>query len=265
MSTTTISPPAFRHAASRVRERWEESHRMNVGMTERIISAAAGALAAGYGISRRDPLGYALAGVGGWLIYRGASGHSFMMRALGVSTAGEEWLQLAPKHGEAARPDHGKAVHVRDEVTIDRPVADIYNFWRDFTNLPRVMPHLISVERIDGGRSHWKSRGPAGLTAEWDAVVESDVPNELIAWESVEPASVPNGGSVRFHPAPGGRGTEVCVALHYQPPAGHVGHWAAKLFGEEPGQHLREGLRHIKQVLETGEIATNEPQPHGRR
>lgn len=265
MSTTTMTQPVHRRAGSPERERWERSNRINVGTTQRIVSAAAGAVAAGYGISRRDPLGYGLAALGGLLIWRGASGNSMLMSALGVSTAGTEWLQLAPRYGAAAQPDHARAVHVRDEVTINRPVHDIYNFWRDFSNLPRVMPHLISVEPLDGNRSHWKARAIGGATAEWDAVIENDVPNELIAWESVAPAAVPNGGSVRFRPAPGGRGTEVCVALHYQPPAGQIGRLAAKLFGQEPGQHLREGLRHLKQLFEAGEIATNQPQPHGRR
>lgn len=188
-----------------------------------------------------------------------------VMGPLGLSTAGEDRLQLAPKHGEAARPDHARAIHVRDEITIQRPVEEVYLFWRELSNLPRAMQHLISVEPMGDRRSHWKTRAPAGATAEWDAVIENDVPMELIAWESVSPAAIPNGGSVRFRPAPGGRGTELSVALHYQPPAGRLGQWTAKLAGLEPAQQLREDLRRLKQLLEAGEIATNEGQPHGRR
>jgi uncharacterized membrane protein len=94
---------------------------------------------------------------------------------------------------------------------------------------------------------------------EWDADVVDDRPNELIAWRSVEGSEVENGGAVRFRPAPGRRGTEVIVHLHFSPPGGAIGAGMARLFGEHPEQQLHEDLRRFKQVIETGEIARSEP------
>jgi hypothetical protein len=37
----------------------------------------------------------------------------------------------------------------------------------------------------------------------------------------------------------------------------------AKLFGEEPELQLKDDLGRMKQILETGEIATTEGQPRG--
>jgi len=37
------------------------------------------------------------------------------------------------------------------------------------------------------------------------------------------------------------------------------------LFGEEPEQQIREDLRRFKELMEAGEIATTDGQPHGRR
>ncbi len=82
------------------------------------------------------------------------------------------------------------------------------------------------------------------------------MPNELIAWRSLEGVDVDNAGSVRFRPAPGNRGTEVTVELNYEPPAGRIGVTIAKLFGEEPEQQVREDLRRFKQVMEAGEVPT---------
>ena len=65
-------------------------------------------------------------------------------------------------------------------------------------------------------------------------------------------AAVSNAGSVRFLPAPDGRGTEVHVTLDYLPPAGRMGAMIARLFGEEPGQQIREDLRRFKQAIEAG-------------
>ena len=57
---------------------------------------------------------------------------------------------------------------------------------------------------------------------------------------------------------PADRGTEVHVDLHYDPPAGSAGAMVAKLFGEEPGQQLRDDLRRFKQVMETGEVVRSD-------
>jgi uncharacterized membrane protein len=67
-------------------------------------------------------------------------------------------------------------------------------------------------------------------------------------------------GSVHFTPAPAGRGTEVRVVLKYNPPAGKLGAAVARLFGEDPKQQIRDDLRHWKQLMETGEIATTQGQ-----
>ncbi|MGZ4815542.1 MAG: hypothetical protein ACXVZV_09050, partial [Terriglobales bacterium] len=55
------------------------------------------------------------------------------------------------------------------------------------------------------------------------------------------------------------------VALQYDVPAGPIGRGFAMLFGKDPSQAIYEDLRHFKQLLEAGEIATTVGQPHGHR
>jgi len=141
---------------------------------------------------------------------------------------------------------------VQQVVTIKKPPEELYRFWRDFTNLPRIMDHLESVTVEDGKRSHWRARAPAGNSVEWDAEIINDEPNRVIAWRSLENASVANAGSVRFIPAADNRGTEVRVTLDYIPPAGRAGAIVAKLFGEEPSQQVKDDLRRFKSVMENG-------------
>ncbi|HYD47930.1 MAG TPA: SRPBCC family protein [Terriglobales bacterium] len=158
-----------------------------------------------------------------------------------------------------------EAIRVEKSITVNRPVEECYRFWRDFQNLPRFMNHLESVTVIDAQRSHWVAKGPAGTTVEWDAELINDVPNEVIAWRSLDNAQVESTGAVRFEPARGGRGTVVQLKMHYRPPGGSVGAMVAKLFGEEPEQQVSEDFRRFKQVMETGEIATTTGQPHGHQ
>lgn len=147
-------------------------------------------------------------------------------------------------------------------VTINKSPEELYKFWRNFENLPQFMNHLESVQVLDDGRSHWVAKGPAGTTIEWDAEITEDIPNELIAWRSLEGADVENSGSVRFERAPVDRGTIVRVEIEYSPPAGALGAAVAKLFGEEPEQQMKGDLHRFKQVMEIGEVVHSDASLH---
>ncbi len=141
-------------------------------------------------------------------------------------------------------------------VTINRPRAELYAYWRDFANLPSFMDNIVSVEVRDENLSHWVVKAPGGKTVEWDAVITEEFEGETIAWASVEGADVPNSGRIDFQDEPGGRGTQVTATILYDPPGGVVGKLVAKLFQREPAIQARRDLRRFKQLMETGEIAT---------
>lgn len=153
-------------------------------------------------------------------------------------------------------------IPVVKSITINRRAEDLYLVWRRFENLPPMLPHLTSVRAVSETRSHWVVRGPAGTSVEWDADITEDRPNEVIAWRAVPGAEIRHSGSVRFRPAPGGRGTEVTVAMEYAPPAGMLGSAVAMLFRAEPGQQVYDGLRAFKQIMETGEIVRSDASLH---
>ena len=170
-----------------------------------------------------------------------------------------------------ARDEEARATAIdRDEgaiigrtVTINRPRAEIYAFWRNFSNLARVMENVERIDVVDGKRSHWVVKAPAGKTVEWESVVTEDEPDRLIAWQSVEGADVKSSGRVEFLDAAPGRGTMVRATFSYDPPAGWLGEWIAKIFQREPNVQARRDLRRLKQFLETGEV-TNSASPSGR-
>ena len=237
----------------------EYEPQQNVGDTERTVSTAAGAALAIAGLARRGLPGLVMAAVGGGLIYRGVSGWCHLYQALGIDTANGESPAAAPQDYFA----HG--IHVEESFTINKSPWELYQYWRNFENLPRIMSHLESVTVIDGTRSHWVAKAPAiaGGKVEWDAEIINDEPNALIAWRSLANATVDNAGSVRFVPGPQGRGTIVRVVIDYIPPAGVVGKWVASLFGKNPESQIREDLHRFKSLMETGEVLTTEGQPRG--
>jgi uncharacterized membrane protein len=166
--------------------------------------------------------------------------------------------RLADQAHEVGRP-------VRQSITVDRSPAEAYAFWRNLEQLPAFMEHLESVEERPDRRSHWKARGPMGMSIEWDAEIIEDRPGKRLAWRSIPGSGIRNRGSVEFRSAPRDQGTEVVVDLVYDPPAGPIGAVVAKLFGEEPEVQVSDDLRRFKQILEVGEVVRSDATITGRR
>ncbi|MDQ3282000.1 MAG: DUF2892 domain-containing protein [Acidobacteriota bacterium] len=227
----------------------------NVSEPERWVSVIFGSALAAYGLKMRSLPGIAVAAIGGALVHRGATGHCMVYDTMGVSTAEEQERNVSVPYG--------RGVRVEKAVTINSTPEELYSFWRNFTNLPRFMHNLESVEVHDDKRSRWVAKGPAGSKVEWEAEIINEVPNELIGWRSLEGSQIDNAGSVHFTRASGGRGTEVKVVLRYDPPAGVVGATLSKILGEDPALNVQEDLRRLKMLVETGELATTDGQPSG--
>jgi uncharacterized membrane protein len=149
-------------------------------------------------------------------------------------------------------------IHVTKSVTLMKPRAEVYQFWRNLERLPSFMIHLRSVTEVGPTRSHWVASAPGGTQVEWDADIVAERENEFLSWRSVEGSEIRHEGSARFKDAPADRGTEVWIELSYDAPGGAAGAAIAKWFGEEPSQQLSDDLRRFKQVMETGEVVLSE-------
>jgi uncharacterized membrane protein len=123
-------------------------------------------------------------------------------------------------------------------------------------NLPLFMQHLESVSKVNVRVSHWVAKAPAGARVEWDAEIVDDQPERRLGWRALPGSQVMHEGMVSFEPATADRGTVVRVEMLYVPPAGKVGVWIARLFGAEPALQVGDDLRKLKQLLESGEVAT---------
>jgi uncharacterized membrane protein len=141
-------------------------------------------------------------------------------------------------------------------VTINRTAEELYAFWRDFTNLPKFMENIESVSCSDGRKSHWTVKGPAG-DVEWDSEIPEDEPGRRISWASLPDAGVDNAGTIEFRPATEGRGTEVRALISFKPHMGGAGRMVAGWMQKDPHIQAKRDLRRLKQVMETGEIATS--------
>jgi uncharacterized membrane protein len=220
----------------------------NVGQVERWLSAVAGAALVTTAIRRHNRQAWLLGALGSALLYRASTGACPVYSAAGINTADSSDTRRALGGARGA--------HAEAEVTIARPIEEVYAFWRRFDNLPRVMSHLESVTMLDDRRSRWVARAPMGSTVEWEAEINNEVPAKVIGWRSLEGSDVVSAGSVNFDTLPDGD-TRVRVKLQYEPPAGRLGAWVAWLLGEEPSIQIRDDLQRFKQLMETGEFPSN--------
>jgi uncharacterized membrane protein len=141
-------------------------------------------------------------------------------------------------------------------ITIYRPAADVYSYWRDFEQLPVFMQHLESIEDLGNARSRWTAKLPVGGTASWETEMIEDRPGERIEWRTVRGSKHPNRGRVTFRPIMGGSATEVCAEMQ-------MGHGLpAAVAGLFAGAQIEGDLRRFKQVLETGEVVRSDASIH---
>jgi len=140
-------------------------------------------------------------------------------------------------------------------IHIMRPRSEIFNFYRELTNLPLFMEHLASVEVVDAQRSYWVMRLPGDQIVEWESFITEEQEGHYIAWRSDDNADVRHGGRIEFRDAPHGRGTYISLTMAWEPPAGALGKLVAAFFQRSPAIQGRRDLRRLKQLLEAGEIA----------
>lgn len=232
-------------AGGRTSGRGDFASGVNVGDTERIVSAVAGGAMLWFGLARGALGGYALAGVGAALAYRGLSGYSVLYRRLGMDRSSHD----------VGRVQGNLGIRLERAVSVDSTPEHAYRAWRHLPNLARFMSHVERVEDIHGTRSRWTVRTPAGMKVTWDAEITNDVPNKVIAWRTVDTRVVEHAGSVTFDAAPDGRSTIVRVSMQYAPPAGALGHTLVSAFGADPQTQIEQDLVAFKRAMEAGELA----------
>jgi len=144
------------------------------------------------------------------------------------------------------------AVTVQKTISVAAPIEEVFDFWSHYENFPRFMAHVREVRRTGEGRARWTVAGPAGVPIVWETEETRHEPPEL-AWRTTEGAPVAHAGIVRFDQDP--EGTRIHIQMHYNPPAGAVGHALAALLGADPKQALDEDLVRFKSLLEDGKMS----------
>ena len=249
--------------------RWPQSDslRSGMGLIGAGDAATGGRWLAMVGGTALGVLGLRRSGWSGAMLALGGAG-LFAAGALGLRPFGDRSLRAASdpgawrSHVPASRrrsltPERTQAV-----VTIASEPGTVFRFWRNFANIPKLMPQLERVDVLSATESRWIAMSgvaPGGEALSWRCVLDRVDEDRLLTWHTVGETPLPHRASLMLTPAPGDRGTEVRLTLVYRVPATEV---AAHL-GVTPEAQAEEALRRLKQRVETGELSTIDRQPRG--
>jgi uncharacterized membrane protein len=193
---------------------------------------------------------FAIAALGGALIGVSRRGRgSSLARLAGfalVGVAARPFVAAALTRAGARR----RTIAFNSSVEIERPVADVFAFFKDFENFPRVIGAVRSVVDYQDGRSHWEIYTPSGSVLSWDAVVTKYVPNSVIAWESVVRSLVESAGVARFTPLSATR-TRVNLSVTHHPLHTTLKDAVRALLSADPRKTVADNLDHIRFYLES--------------
>ena len=205
------------------------------------------------GLSRRSVGEVVMAVVGAGVLAR-------MLR----SDTSRDRTRSARPADRSSKSGRAPASAVSRSVTIGEPADELYEARRHPEMLSRIMGHFAEVASTDGDRHRWTVGGPAGTELSRETRTVEAEPGEVVPWETTGDASVPNGGSVRFRPAPGDRGTLVALSLDSDPPGGTLGNAALERLNVVPETLAGHAPGRFESLAETGEIPTLEWNPSGR-
>lgn len=232
------------HADSEFQPAEGGSNVINVSNNERLFSAALGAfiLSSGLGKLTKNPIkGLVRTALGGYLLYRGMSGHCSLYSSMGKTKG----------------VNHTDAINIRTSLIVNKPKDEVYAFWRKLENLPLFMKHLSSVTEIDSKHSHWEAVVPGNIgKVKWNAEIVKEEPGYLIGWQSIPNSMINNAGKVVFHDALNGEGTELEVVITYHAPAGELGAGLAKLLNPVFEKMVRTDVLEFKEYIETKHKST---------
>ena len=102
---------------------------------------------------------------------------------------------------------------IEESVEVMVPVRTAYNQWTQFEDFPQFMEGVEEVKQLTDTKVHWVAE-IAGQRREWDAEITEQVPDQRIAWRSIDGAA--NGGVVTFHRLDEGK-SKVMLQLDFEP------------------------------------------------
>ena len=143
-----------------------------------------------------------------------------------------------------------RRIDVHSSVEIARALPEVFDFFKDFENLPMVVQNLTSVSDTQDGRSHWVVRSASGVALEWEAITTKYVPRSVIGFESVPGGPVEVSTTLRFVPLAPDR-TRLDVDVTYRARHTELSDAVWALLSRRPSRRMLTDLERTRTYLES--------------
>jgi uncharacterized membrane protein len=141
---------------------------------------------------------------------------------------------------------------IEGRITIQRPVEKVFEFYRNFKNLPSFLGDVMAIDETGPATSRWTIQGPLGIQAHWTIKVTKERTNELIGYETVTSPALKTYWEIYFTPGSTAGETEVHEVM--KAPLGRFGRTALALIRKYPAEEVSANLHRLKEVMETGQV-----------
>ncbi len=215
---------------------------LNWSPAKRLLMGAAGSAAALYGMRRKDNVGLAIS-------------------LLGTGLTATSMLERNP-YSLLALSEDSPGFELDRTITINAPISDLYGFWTNPENYPKVFSHIANIERLGENLYRWTINGPANIPIHWEGMITRKDPNTTVEWKSLPGSMVGNFGIARFDPNYDAS-TRLRIRMFYRPPAGILGRFLADFFGANPEKVLAQDLKRLKMLFEHDETLVKQLQEGG--
>ena len=130
---------------------------------------------------------------------------------------------------------------VEESIKVDVPVRTAYNQWTQFESFPEFMGGVERIEQRTDTLTHWVTE-IGGVRREFDARITEQVPDERVAWTTVD-GEAKQAGVVTFHRL-GDTSTKVMLQMDFDPEG------LAENVGDKLGFVKRQAVGDLKRFKE---------------
>lgn len=216
-----------RHIPKFLRESWSP--------TARVLAGSAGAGLILYGATHHRPIGKA-ASINGAILLARSILNVPLTRIIGA--------------------DEMAGLRIQKTIRMSATPSELYEFWTNPENYPKVFAHVNRVTRENDGLFRWQVSGPAGIPLSWTGRITRQVPERTVEWRSTPESTIENHGIVHFEPEKDGR-TRIQIDMTYNPPAGLLGHAVAAVLGLDPKNAMDQDFIRLKSLFEQGKSSVH--------
>lgn len=142
-----------------------------------------------------------------------------------------------------------KRIIAEYSLVVNCHTNDLFNFCRNFENLPEIFTQIREIQVISPIRTRWFAVAPVGSAIEWEVDILTESADEWIAWHSIPGSAMVQEGQIRFEPMADDGQTRMTVSIRYGSASPAISELLPSVFGKNPAEELARDLNRFQQRL----------------